>query len=136
MIDNFLVNPGLPSTTLSATPTFRSNFCTLYPLSVSCPDGPTISATTLIATPTATTVANGVDQYSFVLKLRDAYGNQVKTGTTHVVYQDNIRTKQVSDTEYMWDICFIGTCALITGGDLNNNLKDGKPTVVDKQAAL
>ena len=78
LIDDFQVVAGIPSPTLdlAIASTVRHDFCTNH--AGLCIDGATLTPTILEKTPsTATVVANGLDTYSFVLKLRDRYGNAV-----------------------------------------------------------
>ena len=124
-IDDFEVVADQPSSVLySATPTIRADFCTNNFPSLLCPDGTTLKAMTLDRTETITPmIANGVDMYNFVLKLRDRYGNEVREGSIKVDYTDMIRTIQADPLKYnnlVIDACSFGTCAIISQGDLQN----------------
>ena len=101
LIDDFEVVAGIPSPTLdpAIASTVRYDFCTSY--AWLCVDGATLTPMTLEKTPSAATVvANGVDTYSFVLKLRDRYGNAITKGQVRVDYRDAVREIQTPNAPY------------------------------------
>jgi hypothetical protein len=118
VIDDFRVLADVPSTTLYGGITVRSSFCLSFPTPYSCPEGATLSPSTLIYTQTTTPmIANGRDRYDFTLKLRDRYGNKVTEGKIRVDYRDSVRTLQVDSTEYggySSDDCILPKCSIIT----------------------
>ena len=130
IIDDFEVIADVPSSTLSpVSPTIREQYCIDNPVSILCPDGSTRRPATLDKIGNAL-IANGVDTYDFTLKLRDKYGNMVSTWMIRADYTDNVRTLQVNPFEYgnyIVESCPMGTCALLTSGDLFNSY-DGRPT--------
>jgi hypothetical protein len=126
---DYRVIAWLPSSILSLGSYRHITFCSTYPTSSLCPDGASLSATSLWVT-SGPQVADGSAKYDFILKLRDTYGNAIENWSIHIEYRDNIRTIQADPVEYMntWaDSCISGTCGLITSGILTNTY-DGRPS--------
>ena len=92
---NVQVRPGKPTTQLSLPPNSNiSKYCTTKPML--CPDGSVLSPTTL--TPSAlSAVADADSAITNTLKLRDAYGNRVNTGTLAVTYNMTVKKIQLKE---------------------------------------
>lgn len=85
---------GVPSMTLVDN-TFIKTVCSHLPTSLYCPDGATIAPSKLDKSGT-NPIADGVQKYSFSLKLRDQYGNRVDTGNVRIEYVSTLKKNQVA----------------------------------------
>ena len=109
---NVQVRPGKPTTQLSLPPNSNiSKYCTAKPML--CPDGSELSATTL--TPSAlSAVADADSAITNTLKLRDAYGNRVNTGTLAVTYNMTVKKIQLKDTDHVFYYSLLPGDAIIS----------------------
>jgi hypothetical protein len=126
----YSVKPNIPSFTLFAWSSYRSNFCGRFPMHAFCQDGAIQKPSELLWL-SWPKVANADDAYTLTLSFRDEYGNEIQEGDISLMYQDKIRTFQVNPLEYLHfdDYCLRNIdnyCALVTGWSLLSN-DDGTP---------
>ncbi len=111
---------------------FIQDFCNTY--EDDCPDGKTLSATTLIRTWDNLTW-DGESYYHFRLKSRDQYGNAVDTWTIKITYTTTVKTNQLDEvmvdfpTEFDWTLT--GDAVIHSGNILFSDLPNGTSSSSD-----
>jgi hypothetical protein len=94
-----IANSGVASTTLNSG-NYATTYCGSNTDISHCPDWFSRSATTLTQEPpTGTMVADGVSQYTFILKPRDQYGNRVTSGSMRIKYATTVKNIQTTIDE-------------------------------------
>ena len=114
---------------------FISNFCSTY--ASECPDGSTVSAASFRKTGD-NLVADGTEEYIFDFRPRDAYGNNISTGSVTISYTATIDTNQLEqDGTTLAPTAYLpgmpGSAIILSGSALTNML-DG--TIVGQDIAL